>query len=45
MTFRNVIGSGAHRAAMSTWLPDGLTWRQWAREITDMTTGYLTNDR
>lgn len=45
MTFRNVIGSGAHRAAMSTWLPDGLTWRQWAREITDMTVGYLINER
>jgi AcrR family transcriptional regulator len=45
MAFRNVIGAGAHRAAMSTWVPDGLTWRQWAREITDMTTGYLINDR
>jgi len=44
MGFRNVIGAGAHRAAMSTWLPDGLTWRQWAREITNMTAGYLIND-
>jgi AcrR family transcriptional regulator len=44
MTFRNVIGAGAHRAAMSTWLPDGLTWRQWAREITGMTAGYLINE-
>jgi AcrR family transcriptional regulator len=44
MAFRNVIGAGAHRAAMSTWLPDGLTWRQWAREITDMTAGYLINE-
>jgi AcrR family transcriptional regulator len=45
MAFRNVIGTGAHRAAMSTWLPDGLTWRQWAREITDMSSGYLINER
>jgi AcrR family transcriptional regulator len=45
MAFRNVIGTGAHRAAMSTWLPDGLTWRQWAHEITNMTAGYLINDR
>ncbi len=44
MAFRNVIGAGAHRAAMTTWLPDGLTWPQWAREITAMTTGYLTNE-
>jgi AcrR family transcriptional regulator len=44
MAFRNVIGTGAHRAAMSTWLPDGLTWRQWAHEITNMTAGYLIND-
>jgi AcrR family transcriptional regulator len=45
MAFRNVIGAGAHRAAMSTWLPDGLTWRQWAREIANMTVGYLVNER
>lgn len=45
MAFRNVIGAGAHRAAMTTWLPDGLTWQQWARETTNMTTGYLINER
>jgi AcrR family transcriptional regulator len=44
MAFRSVIGAGAHRAAVSPWLPDGLTWRQWAREITDMTAGYLINE-
>jgi AcrR family transcriptional regulator len=45
MAFRNVIGAGAHRAAMTTWLPDGLTWQRWAREITDMAAGYLVNER
>ena len=45
MTFRSVIGAGAHRAAMSPWLPDGLTWQQWAREIADMSTAYLVNER
>jgi AcrR family transcriptional regulator len=44
MAFRNVVGAGAHRAAMSTWLPDGLTWRQWAREMTNMTAVYLIHD-
>lgn len=45
MTFRAVIAVGAHRAAISPWLPDGLTWRQWAREIADMNTAYLTVER
>ena len=44
IVFRSVIGAGAHRAALSPWLPDGLTWRQWAREIAHMTTAYLTNE-
>jgi AcrR family transcriptional regulator len=42
IAFRSVIAAGAHRAAISPWLPDGLTWRRWAREIADMTTAYLT---
>ena len=45
MTFRTVIGAGAHRAATSPWLPDGLTWQQWAREIADMTAAYLVTER
>lgn len=45
IAFRSVIAAGAHRAAISPWLPDGLTWRQWAREITDMITTYLTVER
>ena len=42
IAFRTVIGTGAHRAALSPWLPDGLTWPQWAREMTDMINAYLT---
>jgi AcrR family transcriptional regulator len=45
IVFRSVIATGTHRAAISPWLPDGLTWRQWAREIADMTTAYLTAER
>jgi AcrR family transcriptional regulator len=45
IAFRSVIATGAHRAAISPWLPDGLTWRQWAREIADMITAYLTAER
>lgn len=44
IAFRSVIAAGAHRAAISPWLPDGLTWRQWAREIAHMTTAYLTTE-
>lgn len=44
IAFRSVIGTGAHRAAISPWLPDGLTWRQWAREMTHMITAYLTTE-
>jgi AcrR family transcriptional regulator len=45
VAFRSVLAGGAHRAAIEPWLPDGLTWRQWAREIADMTTAYLTTER
>jgi AcrR family transcriptional regulator len=45
IAFRSVIAAGAHRAAISPWLPDGLTWPQWAREIADMITSYLTSER
>jgi AcrR family transcriptional regulator len=41
IVFRSVVATGTHRAVISPWLPDGLTWRQWAREIADMTTAYL----
>ncbi|MBS4729444.1 TetR/AcrR family transcriptional regulator [Mycobacterium sp. SM1] len=42
VVFRSVIAAGAHRAALAPWWPDGLTWQQWAHEIADMTTAYLT---
>jgi AcrR family transcriptional regulator len=45
IAFRTVIATGAHRAAISPWLPDGLTWPQWAHEIAEMTTAYLTAER
>jgi AcrR family transcriptional regulator len=45
MTFRTVVGAAAHRAATSPWLPDGLTWQQWAREIADMAAAYLVTER
>lgn len=45
VAFRSVIATGAHRAASSPFWPDGLTWQQWAREIADMTTAYLTAER
>ncbi|MGO9511375.1 MAG: TetR/AcrR family transcriptional regulator [Mycobacterium sp.] len=45
LVFRSVLAGGAHRAAIEPWLPDGLTWQQWAREIADMTTAYLTAER
>ncbi len=45
MTFRTVIGAAAHRAATSPWLPDDLTWQQWAGEIADMTAAYLVTKR
>lgn len=45
VAFRSVIAAGIHRAALIPWWPDGLTWQQWAREIADMTTAYLTAER
>ncbi len=42
IAFRSVIAASVHRAAISPWWPDGLTWPQWAREAADMTTAYLT---
>jgi AcrR family transcriptional regulator len=45
VAFRSVIAAGAHRAALTPWWPDGLTWQQWARELADMTTAYLTDER
>lgn len=45
IVFRSVVATGTHRAAISPWLPDGLTWPQWAREIADMTTAYLITER
>lgn len=44
IAFRSVIAAGTHRAAASPWWPDGLTWRQWGRELADMTLAYLTTD-
>jgi AcrR family transcriptional regulator len=45
LAFLSAIGAGTHRAAISPWLDDGLTWREWAREIADMITAYLTSER
>lgn len=45
VAFRSVIAAGTHRAAITPWWPDGLTWQQWARELADMTTAYLTAER
>ena len=45
VAFRSVIAAGVHRAAITPWWPDGLTWQQWACEIADMTTAYLTAER
>lgn len=42
ITLRTIIGAGAHRAAAIQWWPDGLTWEQWADQIADMATTYLT---
>ncbi len=41
-TLRTIIGAGGHRAAVIQWWPDGLTWAQWADQIADMATTYLT---
>jgi hypothetical protein len=40
-----VLAAGTHRVLASPLWPDGLTWRQWAREIADMTLAYLTAER
>jgi AcrR family transcriptional regulator len=40
-TLRTIIGAGGHRAAAIQWWPDGLSWQQWADEITEMATAYL----
>lgn len=45
IAYRSVIGAGAHRAAISPWLPDDVTWDEWARETTDMIAAYLTYKR
>jgi AcrR family transcriptional regulator len=41
-TLRTIIGAGVHRAEVAQWWPDGLSWTQWADEITDMATTYLS---
>lgn len=38
---RTMLAAGVHRAAVSPWWPDGLTWEQWAGEIAAMATAYL----
>lgn len=43
IAFRTVAGAAVHRAAVIRWWPDGLDWDDWAGEITDMTTAYLTS--
>lgn len=45
VAFRSVIAAGVHRAALAPRWPDGLTWQQWASEIADLTTAYLTAER
>lgn len=39
---RTIVATAAHRAAVIQWWPDGMSWAEWAREITDMATAYLT---
>lgn len=39
---RTIIAAAAHRAAVDQWWPDGMSWTQWADEIADMATVYLT---
>ncbi|MCV7193968.1 TetR/AcrR family transcriptional regulator [Mycolicibacterium brumae] len=39
---RTIIGAGVHRAATAPLWPDGLGWEQWASEMAEMATGYLT---
>jgi AcrR family transcriptional regulator len=41
-TLRTIIGAGVHRAAVAQRWPDGVSWTQWADEITDMATTYLS---
>lgn len=39
---RTILAAGVHRAAAIQLWPDGLSWAEWAAEITDMTALYLT---
>jgi AcrR family transcriptional regulator len=39
---RTIIAAGAHRTGVAQWWPDGLSWAQWADEMADMATTYLT---
>lgn len=45
IAFRTVIAAATHRAAISPWLPDGLTWQQWAGEMAEMITAHLSTKR
>jgi AcrR family transcriptional regulator len=38
---RTVLGAGAHRQAVIEWWPDGMSWTDWADEITGMAMTYL----
>lgn len=42
IAFRSILAAGTHRAAVVSFWPDGLDWPQWADEIAEMTTAYLT---
>lgn len=42
IAFRSIIAASAHRAAVASFWPDGLTWPQWADEVAQMATAYLT---
>ncbi|GAB2997976.1 TetR/AcrR family transcriptional regulator [Mycobacterium bourgelatii] len=44
IAFRSMIAAGTQRAAASPWWPDGLTWREWSREVADMALAYLTTE-
>lgn len=45
VAFRSTMAMGAYRAASADMWPDPLGWSDWSREITDMTTLYLTVKR
>ncbi|WP_216892927.1 TetR/AcrR family transcriptional regulator [Nocardia alni] len=42
LTARTITGSGIHRTTSAHIWPDGISWGQWAGEVSTMATAYLT---